>query len=144
MERMVGPAVQLRTLLTPDHLRAMQQAVAESYIDPRVSAYAATLVQATRYPANHGLEAFAPAIAFGGSPRASINLVLGARALAFLRGRRYALPQDVAELFGDVLRHRLVLSYEGLASGVTPEAIIGAALARYPAPRIDLGDRHVG
>jgi MoxR-like ATPase len=144
MERMIGPAIHLRALLSPDHLRALQQTVAESYVDPRVLAYAATLVQATRDPATHGLAEFAPAIAFGGSPRASINLVLGARALAFIRGRRYALPQEVAELFGDVVRHRLVLSYEGLAGGVTPEAIIGAVLARYPAPRIDLGDRHVG
>ena len=93
-------------------------------------------------PDEHGLAALAPSIQFGGSPRASINLVLGAQALALLRGRQYALPKDVADLFPDVLRHRLVLSYEGISSGVTPESVIAAILDRYPPPRIDLGDRH--
>jgi MoxR-like ATPase len=81
------------------------------------------------------------AILFGGSPRASINLVAGARALAYIRGREYALPQDVAELAGDVLRHRLVISYEGLAEGISAEAVISELLERYPPPRIDLRDR---
>jgi MoxR-like ATPase len=142
IERMIGPALALRPLLSPDTLSAMQEDVAQVYVDPRVMSYAALLVQATRAPAAHGLAHLAGAVAFGASPRASINVVLGARALAFIRGRRYVLPQDVAELFADVARHRLVLSYEGLAEGVTPEAIIAAVLARYPAPRIDLGDRH--
>ena len=109
----------------------------------RVSAYAATLIQTTRTPSQHGLESYAEALAFGGSPRASINLIIGARALAFIRGRQYVLPQDVAEILPDVLRHRLVLSYAGIAAGVTPETIIAALLERYPPPRLDLGDRHV-
>jgi MoxR-like ATPase len=143
VDRMMGGPIHLRTLFTPDALLGMQRAVAESYVDPAVTAYAAKLVHATRAPAEHGLDAFAPMIAFGGSPRASIGLVAGARALAFLRGRRYALPQDVAELFPDVLRHRLVMSYEALASHITPDQVIDAVLQRYPAPRIDLGDRGV-
>ncbi|MCU0491147.1 MAG: AAA family ATPase [Chloroflexaceae bacterium] len=143
VERVTGPAISLRTLLTPDHLVAIQGDVDRVYVDPRVTAYAATLVTATRDLAAHGLEQLAPALQFGGSPRASINLILGARALAFIRGRRYVLPHDVAELLPDVLRHRLVLSYDGIAAGVTPDVIINAVLQRFPPPRIDLGDRHV-
>jgi MoxR-like ATPase len=143
MERITGPAIGLRTLLTPDHLLRIQHQAEQVYVDRRVTAYAATLVTATRTPAAHELEALAPFIQFGGSPRASINLILGARALALIRGRQYALPQDVADLLPDVLRHRLVLSYDGIAAGITPDAIIAAVLERYPPPRIDLGDHHM-
>jgi MoxR-like ATPase len=143
VERMIGPAIQLRALLTTDRLRELQAAVEQIYVDPHIIAYAATLINATRKPAEHGLGKIAPTLLFGGSPRASINLIIGARALAFIRGRQYVLPQDVAEILPDVLRHRLVLSYEGIAAGVTPETIIAALLERYPPPRLDLGDRHV-
>jgi MoxR-like ATPase len=142
VDRVTGPSIELRTLLSSDGLLALQQAVSEVYVDPRVVAYAAMLVAATRRPSDHGLQRLATAVQFGGSPRASINLVAGARALAFIRGRAYALPQDVADLAPDVLRHRLVLSYEGLAAGVTAEAVIQALLERYPPPRMDLGDQH--
>jgi MoxR-like ATPase len=114
------------------------------YVDPRVVAYAATLVHATRQPATHNLPQLAPVIQFGASPRASINLVAGARALAFIRGRTYALPKDVADLAPEVLRHRLVLAYESLASGTTSESVIATVLQRHPAPHLELreGDRH--
>jgi MoxR-like ATPase len=141
VERVVGPAIELRQLLTPAGLLEVQQAVDEIYVDPDVVAYAAGVVNATRRPAEHGLGQLGRSIAYGGSPRASINAVLGARALAFLRGRRYALPSDVAELMPDVLRHRLVLSYEGLAEGVTADAVIAAVLEKYPPPRMQLGER---
>jgi MoxR-like ATPase len=143
VERMIGPPIELRALLTGERLLELQQAVDQVYVDPHVIAYAATLIQATRKPVENGLAEFASALAFGGSPRASINLIVGARALAFIRGRQYVLPQDVAELAPDVLRHRLVMSYEGLASGVTSETIIAGILDRYPPPRMDLGDRNV-
>jgi MoxR-like ATPase len=142
VERVTGPAIQLRQVLTPDALLALQRQVDGVYVDPQVTAYAATLVSATRALAEHGLADVAAAVAFGASPRASINLVAGARALAFIRGRRYVLPKDVADLAPDVLRHRLVLSYEGIASGISTDAVVSAVLARFPAPRIDLGDRH--
>ncbi len=143
VERQIGPPIALETLLTPEELIAMQRVVERVYVDPRVIAYAATLVTATRRTAEAGLPEFAGTLAFGGSPRASIGLIAGARALAFIRGRRYVLPQDVADLVPDVLRHRLILSYDGLAAGATPEGVIAALLARFPAPRIDLGDRDV-
>jgi MoxR-like ATPase len=143
VERVVGPPIRLRQVLTPDGLLALQRAADDVYVDPHVVAYAARLVAATRRPAEHGLEALAGAIAYGGSPRASINAVLAARALAFARGRRYALPSDVAELIPDVLRHRLVLSYDGLAAGVTAEAAIAAVLEKYPPPHMNLVARDV-
>ena len=74
---------------------------------------------------------------FGASPRASINMVLGAKALAFLRGRDYALPADVRELARDVLRHRIVLSYEALADDVSPDDVLGPLLAAVPVPELD-------
>jgi MoxR-like ATPase len=140
--RITGPEIGLHTLMTPRLLKEMQDAVARVYVDPQVVAYAATLISATRKPADHGLAQLAKSIQYGASPRASINLILAARALAFLRGRQYVLPQDVAEIAPDVIRHRLVLSYEGIASGVTSETILAALIGRFPPPRIDLGDRH--
>jgi MoxR-like ATPase len=141
VDRVTGPPISLRGLLRPGELLQLQRTVTEVYVDPRAVAYAATLVDATRRPTTHGLERAAGAIEFGASPRASINLVAGARALAFIRGRDYVLPHDVADLAPDVLRHRLVLSYEGIASAITAEAVIGDVLDRYPPPRMDLGDR---
>jgi MoxR-like ATPase len=135
---MIGPPIEVRPRLSLDRLRWLQAAVHEVYVDPRVIAYAAKLVTATRDLAGHGLPRLAPAVQFGGSPRASINLVLGARALALVRGRQYALPRDVAELLPDVLRHRLILSYEGIADGVTPDAVVQALLERFPPPRIEM------
>jgi MoxR-like ATPase len=141
VDRVTGPPIHLRPTLTLEELLALQAKVAEVYVDPRVTAYAARLVDATRKPAEHGMERLAPAVQFGASPRGSINLVAGARALAYIRGRTYTLPQDVADLAPDVLRHRLVLSYDGIAAGVDAETIVAALLQRYPPPRMDLGDR---
>src|SRR5918999_804635 len=138
VERMIGPKISLRPRLSLERLRRLQEAVEAVYVDPRVIAYAAKLVTASRALAEHGLPAFAQAVQFGGSPRASINLVLGARALALVRGREYALPRDVAELLPDVLRHRLIMSYEGIAEGVTPDQVSCALLERFPPPRIEL------
>jgi MoxR-like ATPase len=138
VERMIGSKISLRPRLSLERLRWLQEAVESVYVDPRVIAYAAKLVTASRALGEHGLPAFASSVQFGGSPRASINLVLGARALALVRGREYALPRDVAELLPDVLRHRLILSYEGIAEGVTPDAVSRALLERFPPPRIEL------
>lgn len=143
VERVIGQPIELRTLLDPEGLLDLQYMVEQVYVDPRVIAYAARLVQATRRPREHGLEHLASAVMFGGSPRASINLVAGARALAFIRGRDYVLPQDVADLAPDVLRHRLILTYEGIAAGIAPDTIVRALLDVYPPPRMDLGDRNV-
>ena len=141
VERVTGPLIELRQVLTMEQLREMQRAAADVYVDPTVIAYAATLATATRQAATMGLAELASAIAYGASPRASINMVAAARALAFIRGRAYVLPHDVSDVSPEVLRHRLVLTYEGIAAGVSPEDIVTRLLERYPPPRIDLGDR---
>ena len=91
-------------------------------------------VSATRTPDKHGLKGMGRLITFGASPRATIGLVEGARALAMLRGRSYALPEDMVDLVPDVLRHRVVLSYEGLSEGLTSEALIGRIMKQIPPP----------
>jgi MoxR-like ATPase len=141
VQRVTGPAIELRTVLTPARLLELQRLVDSVYVDPQVVAYAATLVAATRRPADYGLAELSGAIQFGASPRASINLIAGARALAFVRGRRYALATDVERLAPEVLRHRLVLTYESMAGGGTPDAAIDLLLKRHPAPRLELKDR---
>jgi MoxR-like ATPase len=144
VQRVTGPAIRLRSVLTPAKLLELQRQADELYVDPRVIAYAATLVDATRHPTAHGLNQLERVIQFGASPRASINLVAGARALAFLRGRGYAFAKDVADIAPEVLRHRLVLTYESLAEGTTPDAVVTAILQRHPAPRRELADGHDG
>jgi MoxR-like ATPase len=111
------------------------------YVDPAIVDYAVRLVAATRTPATVGLGQLERYVTYGASPRASIALVLGGRALAFLRGRVYVLPQDVRELALDVLRHRIVLSYEALADDVDPDTIIAAVLRAVSVPEIVLQDR---
>jgi MoxR-like ATPase len=128
----------LREVLTLDQLHALQAAAAGVYVDRLVAEYAVALCDATRHPATYQLAELTPYIAYGASPRGSINLVTAARALAVLRGRGYALPQDVAELARDVLRHRLVLTYQALAEQVTADKLLTAVLDAIPAPRIDL------
>ena len=127
-----------REVLDADGLRTLQGRVDDVYVDPRIVSYAVGLVEATRRLAYWGAPDLEPYVAYGASPRGSINLIHGARALAVLRGRRYVLPSDVAELAPDVLRHRLVLSYGALTDGVTPDSVITRILALVPAPQLDL------
>jgi MoxR-like ATPase len=103
--------------------------------------YAVRLVSATRQPAEVGLKDLQPYILFGASPRASINLILTARALAFVRGRNYALPQDVLDMTLDVLRHRLVPSYEALSDNLSSDDLLSKILNRIPVPVVPLHER---
>ena len=103
-------------------------------MDPALIQYAVKIVAATREPARAGLSQLTDSLTFGASPRATIGLIEGARALGFLRGRSYALPQDVLDLVPDVLRHRLVLSYEALSEGLTADAIIEQIMGAIPVP----------
>jgi MoxR-like ATPase len=128
----------LREVLTLEQLHQLQAAAAGVYVDRLVAEYAVALCDATRHPASYQLGELVPYLAYGASPRGSINLVTAARALAVLRGRGYALPQDVAELAREVLRHRLVLTYQALAEQVTADKLLTAVLDAIPAPRIDL------
>jgi MoxR-like ATPase len=130
----VSPS-EVRQVLSMPALVGHRARAREVLVDREVARYAVTLVDATRHPARHGLDDLAALIQFGGSPRASIGLVQAAQALALLRERSYATTEDVADLAKDVLRHRLVLSYDALADGVTPDALLDRILDTVPAPR---------
>src|SRR5207248_4361621 len=124
-----------------DQLAAMQARVEQVYVDPALIEYSVSLANATRRPDDVGLAKLDRYLTFGASPRASINLVLGARALAFIRGRDYAVPRDLTDLVLDVFRHRLVLSYEALTDDVTPDAILTQVMAALPVPDVPHGRR---
>jgi MoxR-like ATPase len=141
VERALKPAAATQALLTPEDLVRMRERVQEVYVDPAVVDYAVRLVTATRAPATVGLGELDRYVTYGASPRASIALVLGGRALAFLRGREYVLPQDLRELTPDVLRHRVVLSYEALADDVDPDTVVAGVLRAVPVPEVALQDR---
>jgi MoxR-like ATPase len=104
------------------------------YVDEQVKNYILAIVQATRTPAAFGMADLVPLIDYGASPRASICLGLGARAVAFLQGRGYVTPQDVKDIAHDVLRHRVILSYEAEAEQKTPEDVIQTILNTVPVP----------
>jgi MoxR-like ATPase len=141
VDRALRPAEPIRPMLTPEDLLRMQERVQQLYVDPAITDYAVRLVTATRRPALAGLDDLKRYVTYGVSPRASIALVVGGRALAFLRGRDYVLPYDVSELAADVLRHRLVLSYEALADDVSPDDIINRVLDAVPEPEVVLQGR---
>ena len=134
VQRVTGPAVAVSSVATTEQLSALQAECRRVYVDPSLVQYAVKLVSSTRNPEKHGIKDLQRFITFGASPRATINMVEGARALAMLRGRSYALPEDMSDLVPDVLRHRLVLSYEALSEGLSPDAIIGKIMAKIPAP----------
>jgi MoxR-like ATPase len=134
VERVTGPAVQVTPVATTEQLAQLQHECRRVYVDPSLVQYAVKLVSATRSPEKHGLKDLGKYITFGASPRATINLVEGARALAMLRGRSYALPEDMVDLVPDVLRHRVVLSYEALSEGMTADTLVGKIMSKIPAP----------
>ena len=134
VERMTGHLSPVVPVMTTDRLIALQREVDEVFVDPTLMEYVVRVASATRQPADYGIGDIAKYISYGASPRASINLVLGGRALAFLRGRRYVTGQDMQDLALDVLRHRIVLSFEALSDDVTADEIIKRVLNRIPAP----------
>ena len=124
VERMARGLEQVRQIIAAEDLLQMQKEADAVYVDPELMEYAVQLAGATRRPLDYGAPDIKQYISFGASPRASINMVLGGRALAMLRGRDYVVPADIADLAADVMRHRIVLSYEALADNVTPDAVI--------------------
>jgi MoxR-like ATPase len=138
VQRQLVDAPELRQALSLEDLGALQRAVQEIYVDPSLVSYAVDIATATREPEKHGLGELAPYIAYGASPRGPISLVQGSRALALIRGREYALVEDLQALSRDALRHRLVLSYQALAEEVSPDTILDQVLAAVPAPQLDL------
>jgi MoxR-like ATPase len=134
VNRVTGSPVTVREVASTAQLAALQKQCREVYVDPSLVEYAVKLVTCTRTPEKHGLKDLRSQITFGASPRATINLTEGARALAMLRGRNYALPEDMSDLVPEVLRHRLVLSYDALSAGLTPDALIAQIMQAIPAP----------
>ena len=134
VERVTGPAVEVASVATTEQLAQLQRECRNAYVDPALITYAVKLVGATREPAKAGLKELAKYVAFGASPRATICLIEGAKALAFLRGRAYALPEDLLDLAGDVLRHRISLTYEALADGITADMLVERIVKAMPAP----------
>ena len=128
----------VQNVLTTDQLLALQKEADKVYVDPALIEYTVRMVTATRTPKEVGLPELEKYIMFGASPRASINLILTGRGLAFVRGRNYALPQDVLDMALDVMRHRIVLSYEALSDNVTGDDILKKILDRIPIPVVPL------
>ncbi len=141
VERMTGQLQAVQEVLTTEQLIELQKKVDQVYVDPVLMEYAVRMVTATRVPKEIGLPDLDRYIMFGASPRASINLILTARALAFVRGRPYVLPQDVLDMALDVMRHRLILSYEALSDNVTSDDLLKKILERIPIPVVPLHER---
>jgi MoxR-like ATPase len=140
VERMTAALQGVQEVLSTETLLALQQEADKVYVDPALIEYAVRLATATRSPADHGSADVERYITFGASPRASINLILTARALAFVRGRDYTLPQDVRDMALDVMRHRLVLSFEALSDDVTGDDLLKTLIDRIPVPVVPLRD----
>jgi MoxR-like ATPase len=140
VERMSGEMPEVDHAVHAADLKGLQAVADAVYVDPKIREYAVTLTAATRRPQEFGLEKLQRFISYGASPRAPLNMVLGARALALLRGREYVMPDDVRDLAADVLRHRMVLSYEALADDIGPDTIVEQVIARVPVPVVALGD----
>ena len=134
VERALAPAATIHRIIDPETLVGLQQEADRVYVDPSLIEYAVQLAHASRDPGRVGLTDLARYVAFGASPRAPISLVLAARGLAFLRGRDYVVPDDLTDLAPDVLRHRLVLSYEALSDEVSADLILSKILANLAIP----------
>ncbi len=135
VDRITGAAqATVAAVATTEQLSALQQECRAGYVEPSLMQYAVRLASVTRNPERYGLAELSRYLSFGASPRAPIHLIEGARALAFLRGRSYALPEDVSDLVPDVFRHRLVLTYEALAESVSADQLIAQIMQHVAAP----------
>ncbi|MGE5640175.1 MAG: AAA family ATPase [Clostridia bacterium] len=143
VERVTGNLPDVAPVASTEELRALQRQCRSGYVEPSLVQYAVRLAAVTRNPQENGLPELAKYLTYGASPRAPIHLIECARALAFLRGRDYALPQDVMDLAPDCFRHRLVLSYEALAEGVSADDIMRRVMQHVRAPEKPL-QAHVG
>jgi len=134
VERVTGALPEVGAIATTAELMQMQRQCRAGYVEPSLIQYAVRLAAATREPQRFGIAELSKYISYGASPRASISLIEAARALAFLRGRDYALPEDLTDLVLDVFRHRLVLSYEALAEGLSADELLVRLMRHVRAP----------
>jgi len=123
-------------MLNLDQLVELQAAVDEIFVHHAVQDYAVRLVMATRDPVAWRVPEIAPHVGLGASPRATLGLLAAGRALALMRGRRFLVPQDVADVAPEILRHRIMLTYDALADGVSTDDVIGRVLASMPMPQV--------
>jgi MoxR-like ATPase len=142
VQRVTGEPSDVVPVCTTEQLAALQKECRTGYVDPNLIQYAVRLVAATRNPDKFGIKDLSKYLTYGASPRATIALIEGGRALAYLRGRSYVLPEDVTDLVPDILRHRLVLSYEALADGQSPDMLIHKIMQHVVAPEKPL-ETHV-
>jgi MoxR-like ATPase len=131
-------------VLTPAELLRLQDQASRVFVHHALVDYVVRLVLSTRTPKEHGMPDVAGWVAYGASPRASLGMIAAARALALMRGRDYVLPQDVLDIAPDVLRHRLVLSYDALADGVPAEHVVRRVLQTVPLPQVSPRQRAGG
>ena len=125
IERMTGsPLPPVKPVVSPEQLLKARELVRQIYVDDKIKNYVLNLVLTTRNPGNNGLSDLRPFIAYGASPRAGINLILAARANAFIKGRGFVTPDDIKEVASDVLRHRVIVSYEAEAENVSSAEIV--------------------
>jgi MoxR-like ATPase len=135
--RSLGEQAVVRECLALEDLRRYAAATQSVFVDREVIGYAVALADATRHPERHNLAKLKPLIEFGSSPRGPIGLVQSARVLALLRGRGHVSPEDVTDLAADVLRHRIVLSYDALSEGITADDLLEDVIAAVAAPEED-------
>ncbi len=143
VERMTGALQAVLKVLNIDQLLELQKRAEKVYTDPALIEYAIRIVTATRDPKTVGLKDLGRYIQFGASPRASINMILAARSLAFVRGRSYTLPQDVLDMAYDVIRHRLMPTYEALSDNLTSDDLLKKILERIPLPEVPLHEHAI-
>ena len=135
MRRMAsGDPIDVQAVASPQAILDARHRITELYMDDRIMDYIVDIVLATREPANAGLADLSPLIEFGASPRATIALAQASRAHAFLRGRAFVTPDDVKAIAPDVLRHRVLTTYEAEAEEVTSEHIVQRVLAKIESP----------
>ncbi|WP_330229905.1 MoxR family ATPase [Nocardia sp. NBC_00508] len=123
-------------ILHPEELIRLQKVAANTFVHHALVDYVVRVITATRTPADFGMQDVASWISYGASPRASLGIIAAARAVALIRGRDYVVPQDVVEVIPDVLRHRLVLSYDALADEISPEDVIKRVLQTVGMPQV--------
>ena len=134
VERMTGALAAVQAVIDVQQLVELRRQVEAVYVDPSLIQYSVRLATATRQNSKFKIPGIGKHVMYGASPRASINMIITARALAFMRGRSYVIPQDVTDLALDVMRHRLILSYEAISDGVTSDMILQRIIDAVPMP----------
>jgi MoxR-like ATPase len=133
-QNITGEKITVKPILKPEEIIEARKVVRQVYLDEKIENYITDIVFASRYPNDYKLKKFANLISYGGSPRATINLAMAAKAYAFIKRRGYVIPEDVRAVAPDVMRHRIGLTYEAEAENITTEEIINEILNMVEVP----------